>query len=792
MCRDEADREILLPFEQTGIFYQISHKSGKAMKNVLQMSDIVARKLTPRIIKLVYGRFPVTPCAFSGLMRADSSKIETSIIASTIINTKNILLEIPVTSAMCFRVAAMDDSLRQNPCYRGAMALCAERAMTYMRNIKVCYNFTTDDEADVVSSHIPLLQQKSLPLGSGNRENDDSEEKPPQNRRHNQVMKTFSDNNDYQSHRHTCFNDDAEESVIRPGRCTSTGRMSFCLGNSYLTVPIFEPGMNMKRNSGNNNTFQEAVYTTRRGSKISFNGKFFEEEGCDEDESPELPVSAVPPPLACTNIGSYLNIMIPPKITVNGEYEDYISTSGSRRPSTQPPTVSPPPLPESTSTSGVSSGSTSSVSDGTVSNRGSTESFEYAVPKIDEPQTVLTHLRERSKSSSETAAAEINTSKPRARRPSTFTFSEGCFLSSPTVSKLPSCGVIHDDAESRSDDGSPIYENIKSLLELVTELETHKEDMEDETNEDNEIADDEASLKKGTSTHDMLEVLQEYSKDGNDDGNDSETDDMKTEEQNTGDKLVQDKDNDSRNLVVLEEVPDTIECSNENTVSTNEYVEDNGTKRDDCYTAKLIESEKIEVKNNLVNPDDIKQKICKDLNNDTTDAVLTDEHGSNKCDSSFEASESTTSDDFPDHLWPSRNRSLTTSSVDSEIDESSNVRPSDSSNRWRLAVRKMMNETDDCKAVCMLPRCNTETRYNSEPCEKSLSQYTVEDIAKQLRVIGIRETAVQHLLELNVDGACFQKILDGELSIRECLNGVNLIDQQKISMFIRGWRPAVE
>ena len=800
MCRDEADREILLPFEQTGIFYQISHRSGKAVKNVLQMSDIVARKLTPRIIKLVYGRFPNTPCAFTGLMRAESSKIETSIIASTIINTKNILLEIPVTSAMYFRVAIMDDALRKNPCYRGAMGLCAERAMTYMRNIKVCYNFAGDDDTDAASFHAPLLQQQSLPLRDG----EDSVETPPQSRRHNQVMKTFSDNKDYQTQRHTCFPDTGDDSVIRPGRCTSTGRMSFCLGNSYLTVPMFEPGMSFKRNSGNNNTFQEAVYTTRRGSKISFNGKFFEEEVGEEEASPELS-SAVPPPLACTNIGSYLNIMLPPKITVSGD-DDYISTTGSRRPSTQPPTVSPPPLPDSTSTSGVSSGSTSSVSDGTVSNRGSTESFEYAVPKIDD-----TSLRERSKSSSETATVDTNNSKTRVRRPSTFTFSEGCFMTSP-VSKQPSCGVIHDDIESKSDDGSPIYENIKSLLELVTELETHKEDMEEADDETNEESDEDneddvneksTALTNSTSTQDMLETLKEYIKDESDNENDRKDNACETEETNscisdnvpknldTNDKCHHSSEDDA--TVDDKTEADIVDSPSEDAVNNNDNGSGDKTLVDKAQCATLVGSEMVQHDTNnddKTDSDTAKVDTSEGMDNEIMYPFevceLKSEFLTKRRNSSCEISDTATSDDFQNNMR--RNRSHTCGYIDCQIDESSNVRPSDNSNRWRVAVRRLLNESEESIAKLV----NSVPRYNMEPSAKTLDMYTVEDIAKQLRSIGIKESSVQHLQNLAVDGESFQKVLDGKLCIKECLNGVNLIDQQKISMFIRGWRPTVD
>lgn len=817
MCRDEADREVLLPFEQTGIFYQISHKNGKATKNVLQMSDIVARKLTPRIIKLVYGRFPVTPCSFTGLMRAESSKIETSIIASTIINTKNILLEIPVTSAMYFRVAIMDDALRKNPCYRGAMGMCAERAMTYMRNIKVCYNFATDDIAEGGLNHAALVQQQSLPLKFSQEgiEFDDS----PQSRPHNIIMKTFSDNEEYLNKRHTSFDDDKNDVNIRPGRCISTGRMSFCLGNSYLTVPVLEPSFLKNRNSGNNNTFQGEVYTTRRGSRISFNGKFFEEEQCgaEADVSSDLSLSNIPPPLACTNIGSYVNVVPVPKIHLNGDSGDYIPTSsGSRRPSTQPPTVSPPPLPESNSTSGVSSGSTSSVSDGTTSNRGSTESFEYAVPKIDEHQTVLTNIRERSKSSSETQATFDNSSKPSFRRPSTFTFSEGCFLNSPSVSKVPTCKVIH---EPKNDENIPIYENIKSLLELVTELETHNEDCEDtsentvvpEQDEEETDEDKEGHAGNISATSDISyfgDNLDDLEKDG-ETGDSGYLPAAEEDQHQTEEKEEVDRDF---------EQPSSIQCNSDsvNNVADLEHRTGTDSSRDpggyhgfetevdvdrDIVSARCDRgsfeqtNEDTNKSDNLNSEEGVNGKgkqlatdECIALDNGVTDNCV---NGDDFQDVGVELlnEENVTHGDINE----SKDTDQFTANVkdintENEIDQSSNVRPSDSSNRWRKAVRNMLNVDVDFDTKVI----NYSPRHNVEPSEKPLETYSCDDIAMKLRAIGIKETSVQQLQILKVDGSTFRQILEGEVSIRDCLNGVNLIDQQKISMFIRGWRPAAD
>ncbi|KAK3610168.1 hypothetical protein CHS0354_038800 [Potamilus streckersoni] len=149
LCMDESDREVLLPFAQKGIFYEISSSTGRTNRPVMQMSDIVAKNIPPRIVKLVFGRFPVTPCSFTGLMSLEQAYTEHSLVASTIKNVKNILLEIPVTAGLYFRVAKRDEKLINSEAFKNAMTHCCEKASTYMRNIKVCYDFSESCMEDV-------------------------------------------------------------------------------------------------------------------------------------------------------------------------------------------------------------------------------------------------------------------------------------------------------------------------------------------------------------------------------------------------------------------------------------------------------------------------------------------------------------------------------------------------------------------------------------------------------------------------------------------------------------------
>lgn len=144
LCTDDADREILLPFDQKGLFYTLSTNSGDANRPVMQMSDVVNKKCFPCIVRLVYGRIPNTPCSFTGTLRLERADLEQSVIAATLVNTRNILLEIPTSCDLRFNVAVSNDDLFHMPSYHQALELCNEKGSIYMRNIKVCHTIDSD------------------------------------------------------------------------------------------------------------------------------------------------------------------------------------------------------------------------------------------------------------------------------------------------------------------------------------------------------------------------------------------------------------------------------------------------------------------------------------------------------------------------------------------------------------------------------------------------------------------------------------------------------------------------
>ena len=725
MCRDEMDNQLLLPFNVEGIFYQVSHTGGKACKNVLQMSDIVARKMTPRLIKLVYGRFPVTPSSFTGLMKAESSDIETSVIACTLMNKENILLELPVHSAMYFRIALTNDSLRLNPWYRNAISLCAERASTYMRNIKVCVNIQDDDYDTIPDDFITKRNRSnsfdieavpSIPRKtsfSSMKRSYGSLKRPTGHKGLEVFTRTSSDQSAYES----------QSSLVnlRPGRCYSTGRMSFCLGNSCLTVPLYDSNSPQKRDSGNNNSIHQFTFSHSAGSRISFNGKFLEEDTSNEEKDDQRheedlssgssgSASDVAPPPPCTSMSTYVNLIEPPTLTSDSDMSDYIPASGNRRPSSNAPETAPPPVPVSVCTNTESTVSiSSSAAESDVKKEGS-KSFEYAVPK--------------KKDDSNDSASKSETKATVTRRPSTFTFSEGCMQFRSMKGSNSSLTPVEIDFE----DDCPIYENIKTLMEAVNA----KEKLFQET----------ANV---TELYNVMESAEE--------------DDQPKEQIS----------------LFISEVNDCIDNDKLELDSGKDVIGDfspytEGFCKPDIDISDK-DNEKCEVKD--IEPEfGAIEKRCRKLAIVNENLICPIQEVESTSIDMKEGRNETFPDEL-EHLSDRRNnRSPTNEPIKGFAD---------------------VNEIQPISGIKKTPENEIRVPGQQNPCfHEDIKRMSGEMILEAFKLIGIKEATLRKVSDLEIDGNLLCDILHGEKPMNECLTGINLVDQQKISMFIRGWRPDMD
>ncbi|XP_046547599.1 uncharacterized protein LOC124257546 [Haliotis rubra] len=159
LCLDQADREVMLPLDAAGVFYIVKYKNTHK-QSIMQIKDIIDTQPLPCKVKLVYGRVPLTPCIFTGVLNLNEFHLDTSAIVSSVFNLRNILLEIPTSIPLMFRVAKPDSSLINSRGYTNAFGLCQENAERYMRNIKVAQSLPTEENRN--QSTPPVCRNKQI------------------------------------------------------------------------------------------------------------------------------------------------------------------------------------------------------------------------------------------------------------------------------------------------------------------------------------------------------------------------------------------------------------------------------------------------------------------------------------------------------------------------------------------------------------------------------------------------------------------------------------------------------
>ncbi|XP_059173556.1 uncharacterized protein LOC131954069 [Physella acuta] len=167
LCFDEYDREIYVPTRQDGAFFIVSQTGMPCKLPILNISQILTRYKFPVIVKLLYGRIPTIPCAFTGALILTDSGMSHTVIASTIFNVHNINLEIPVGSDMMFHVVTHNPGLLGSKVYVNALKSIEINAPAYMRNMKVVVgdpNFDSNEDQTLVKSvdgELPTSAQSS-------------------------------------------------------------------------------------------------------------------------------------------------------------------------------------------------------------------------------------------------------------------------------------------------------------------------------------------------------------------------------------------------------------------------------------------------------------------------------------------------------------------------------------------------------------------------------------------------------------------------------------------------------
>ena len=163
LCTDDNDRELYLPVESRGTFYMLTTEGhGSPKIPILRMPDICTHFRFPCVVRLLFGRVPTTPCSFTGTLALHASHLESSVIGCTMLNVRNILLDIPTDSDLSFFAARATSDLLNCRAYANAKALCHDKAATYMRNMKVAYYINEDEEEEDPASQSSAQNDESM------------------------------------------------------------------------------------------------------------------------------------------------------------------------------------------------------------------------------------------------------------------------------------------------------------------------------------------------------------------------------------------------------------------------------------------------------------------------------------------------------------------------------------------------------------------------------------------------------------------------------------------------------
>lgn len=158
-CIDSSDdKEVLIPWTTRGRFSLVYENGLKDSRTVYRMKDILSSLQLPLKVRMIYGKAPVVPCIFTGMLVLKKQIKEDTIIASTILNKRNVLFEIPVRTRCQVRTAADSEQYENMRTYIDADKLCRKYGLSYASLIKLSPELDTDQQ---MIQHIPTEKRKT-------------------------------------------------------------------------------------------------------------------------------------------------------------------------------------------------------------------------------------------------------------------------------------------------------------------------------------------------------------------------------------------------------------------------------------------------------------------------------------------------------------------------------------------------------------------------------------------------------------------------------------------------------
>ncbi|KAL3870123.1 hypothetical protein ACJMK2_042734 [Sinanodonta woodiana] len=157
-CVDIDEKEVLLPFDAQGKFNAVYQKDLNDSRCVFRLKDIVSNFELPLKVCLLYGKAPTMPCIFTGMLNLKKQWKEDCIIASTILNKRNVLIEIPVSLQCCVYKATKEADYCEKSTYKDAQKLCEKYALKFASMIKLSPELDTNQQT---IQHIPTQKRKT-------------------------------------------------------------------------------------------------------------------------------------------------------------------------------------------------------------------------------------------------------------------------------------------------------------------------------------------------------------------------------------------------------------------------------------------------------------------------------------------------------------------------------------------------------------------------------------------------------------------------------------------------------
>lgn len=158
-CIDTADeKEVLIPWNTRGRFSLVYESGLRDARTVYRMKDILSSLQLPLKVRMIYGKAPVVPCIYTGMLAIKSQVNEDTIIASTILNKRNVLFEIPVNTRCQVWTSSDSEQFENMRTYIDANKLCKKYALSYASLIKLSPELDTNQQ---MIQHIPTEKRKT-------------------------------------------------------------------------------------------------------------------------------------------------------------------------------------------------------------------------------------------------------------------------------------------------------------------------------------------------------------------------------------------------------------------------------------------------------------------------------------------------------------------------------------------------------------------------------------------------------------------------------------------------------